>query len=348
MRRMRHRGWPRFWLTGPHPFFLWDGILCALAALFVRAAAWRWRWATPYHVGRPLICIGNFTVGGGGKTPLTMLLAQALRAQKPAILSRGYGGRARRPVKVEPHHDVKDVGDEALMMATMLGRQAPVYSGVNRRLSARAAIAQGAGLLLMDDGMQNPALVHALNLATVDAAVGLGNGRVLPAGPLRRPWELDLARADAVIVMKSAQKPHRSLALLLRQARAAARPIFHVQRRLQAPRGLIKNKPLYAFCGLARPEKFFAALRAAGWQLAGRARFADHHAFTAREARRLLDDARTHRAQLVTTAKDMARLQGARHAALRALAETALAFRESLRVQEETEFWRFVRRHVRR
>lgn len=345
MAAAKQRGWPAFWLSGAHPFAPWDALLRALAALWRAASAWRWRWATPYHVGCAVICVGNFTLGGGGKTPLVMLLAQHLRAHRPAILSRGYGRRRRRMQRVHAQHALAEVGDEALMMAERLGERIAVYVGANRRVSARAAIQQGAGLLLMDDGMQNPALVHTLNLAVVDAAVGLGNGRVLPAGPLRRPWRLDLARADALLVMQGAEKRHPSLSLLLRGARARKVPIFPVQRRLLIPR-LKADAPLYAFCGLARAEKFFAALRADGRQLVGAARFADHHAYTQREARRLLAEARARRAQLVTTAKDMARL---RHGAgaLRELAQRTLLCEDELVLRDRAGFWKFVRQRLR-
>ena len=339
---MRRRGWPRFWLGGPQPFLLWGGVLRTLAAGLTRATAWRWRWATPYHVGAPLICVGNFTLGGGGKTPVVMLLANKLRRHKPAILSRGYGGRVRAPMRVAPAHRARDVGDEACMMAAMLGGEIPVYVGANRRVSARAAIAQGAQILLMDDGLQNPTLAHTLNLAVVDQAVGLGNGRVLPAGPLRRPWMQDMAHTHALLMVESAGGAHPSMRQLTQRARARHLPIFHVRRRLRRL-PFARNTPLYAFCGLAQPQKFFTALAAAGWALAGEAAFPDHHVFTRRDARRLLADAAKHRARLVTTEKDMVRLQTP---PLSALAKATHACGEELSVREDKKFWQFIRQRL--
>ncbi len=174
--------------------------LAPLSWLITAAGRWRWRRATPAKAPVPVICIGNVTLGGTGKTPLALALAALLQAQghRPVFLSRGHGGRARGPLVVDPdRHDAALVGDEALLLAAA----APAIIARDRVAGARLAAAQNADLIIMDDGFQNPALHKDASLLVLDTQAGLGNGRVFPAGPLREPLADALARADALVAM---------------------------------------------------------------------------------------------------------------------------------------------------
>jgi tetraacyldisaccharide 4'-kinase len=260
-------------------------------------------WRAP----RPVIAIGNFTAGGAGKTPTAMALAQALlaRGETPFFITRGYGGRALGPVRVE-QHSAAEVGDEALLLA----RVAPTIVARDRAAGARLALAQGASCVLLDDALQNPALVKDFTLAVVDGTFGLGNGFTLPAGPLRAPLAGQLRHVSAVMVVGAGG------CLTFGDV-----PVFcaHLQR--DGASDALRDQRVISFCGLGLPEKFEATLRDTGADVLASHRFADHHAFTDAEAQALLDDAEKAGARLVTTAKDHVRLAGS--PALEALAAKA-------------------------
>lgn len=257
-------------------------------------------------VGIPVICVGNPTVGGAGKTPTVIQLARRLVAQKhrPSILTRGYGGSERGPAQVDPLlHHAEQVGDEPLLLA----RAAPTYVARDRLAGAQIAAQDGADVILMDDGFQNPALVKALSILVVDAAVGVGNGLCLPAGPLRAPLAPQFERAQALLVVGEGAPGER----VAREGYAAG--IVVLRGRLapeaQAVARLLGRRVL-AYAGIGRPAKFFETLRSLGVLPAITRAFPDHHVFTLAEAAELLATAEANDLLLVTTEKDAVRLAG--------------------------------------
>ena len=299
---MRRGRAPRFWWRPrPGPAAL---VLAPAAALY-GAVAGR-RMARPgTAVGVPVVCIGNFVAGGAGKTPVALELARHLVAvgQEPAFVSRGYGGRvAAAPVRVAlGRHAAVEVGDEPLLLA----RAAPCFVGRDRTAAARAAVAAGASIVLMDDGLQNPALARDLALAVVDGAVGIGNGLCLPAGPLRAPMARQWPAVDLVVVIGPGA-PGEAVAA---EAARCGKPVLRavVEPEAGALRRL-RGRRLLAFSGIGRPGKFFDTLAGAGLDLADGIAFPDHHAFTARDRARLAAAAASAGATLVTTEKDRVRL----------------------------------------
>jgi tetraacyldisaccharide 4'-kinase len=253
--------------------------------------------AQPYRAPVPVICVGNLVVGGAGKTPVVLSLIGVLRGMGIAahVVMRGYGGRLVGPVQVDPStHDSDAVGDEALFTA---GR-APCWVARDRAAGVRAAANAGAGAVLLDDGFQNPSVGKDLSLVVVDGDYGFGNGRLLPAGPLRESVAQGLARADAVI--RLGKDSRVSLA-------ACDRPILHAE---LAPldAGCFAGARVAAFAGIGRPEKFFATLRQVGASVVMERRFPDHHRFAAGELSGLRRAAKREDAVLVTTEKDYMRL----------------------------------------
>ncbi|MFH6784418.1 MULTISPECIES: tetraacyldisaccharide 4'-kinase [Methylobacterium] len=252
----------------------------------------------------PVVCIGNFTLGGAGKTPTALAVAALLRelGRRPAFLSRGYGGRLAGPVRVDPaRHGAAEVGDEPLLLA----RAAPVIVARDRVAGAAACRAAGADVVVMDDGLQNPSLAKDLALAVFDGAVGLGNGLVFPAGPLRAQASVQWPRIHAALAIGEGASGERILA----EARRRGLPALHG--RLVPDRhaaAALRGRPVLAFAGIGRPEKFFATLRDLGADLREARPFPDHHAFTAAEVQALTAEAAGRDLLLVTTEKDRVRL----------------------------------------
>jgi tetraacyldisaccharide 4'-kinase len=317
------------------PAFWWragtGAALAPLAALYGTAAGLRMR-APARQAGLPVICLGNLTVGGAGKTPAAMAVAQLLHSarERPFFLSRGYGGRLAGPVRVNPAvHRALDVGDEPLLLA----RLAPTIVARDRVGGAKFAASAGASVIVMDDGFQNPSLAKDLSIILVDSRRGIGNGRVIPAGPLRAPLELQLDRAQAVIVVGAAE----AAAPVIKRAGRRGIPIFHG--RLEPDAAVVKaigQRKVLAFAGIADPDKFFATLTAAGVRIANRATFPDHHRFSATEALDLVGNARADNLMLLTTEKDLARLAG--ESALRELAAHATALPIRLAIEQPDRF----------
>ncbi|QHC36234.1 tetraacyldisaccharide 4'-kinase [Komagataeibacter xylinus] len=292
---------PAFWWRPATDAGLMAGLLAPLAHIYATAAARRLRRA-PWHAPVPVLCCGNIGVGGAGKTPLVMDLARRTisRGRRPAFLSRGYGGRAPAGTRVDPnHHTARDVGDEPLLLA----RIASCYVGADRSISARRALADGADCLLMDDGFQNPTLHQDLALVVVDGTVGFGNGRVLPAGPLREPVATGLARAGGVVIMGHDQQ---GIAASLPDGL----PCFAATLQPDT-QSVPRNQPIIAFAGIGRPAKFFEGLAQSGIRPASCLAFPDHHAYTAAEQAELHGLAVQAGACLVTTQKDEVRLNAA-------------------------------------
>jgi tetraacyldisaccharide 4'-kinase len=285
---------PEFWAR---PGLVAD-LLQPLAWAYAAAGAARHAWTDPWRAPVPVICVGNLVVGGAGKTPVAIALARRLQASGVGLhlLSRGYGGSLAGPVAVDrARHDAAQVGDEALLLAAA----APAWIARDRVAGAKAAVAAGARCLLLDDGLQNPTLAKDLSLLVIDGAYGLGNGRVLPAGPLREPLDSGLGRADAVVLMG--------------EDRAGITPLLAKKTLLRARlvpenAAAFAGRRVIAFAGIGRPAKFFATLEGIGARLAARHAFPDHHPYRAAELQRLLADAEAAHAVLATTAKDAVRL----------------------------------------
>lgn len=249
----------------------------------------------------PVICCGNVTVGGAGKTTVVLDLAQRLSARGRVVhvLLRGYGGSVRGPHRVTADDTAARVGDEALLLA----RVAPVWVGADRGASARQAVAAGAEVLLLDDGLQNPSLRKDVSLLVIDGLTGFGNGRPLPAGPLREPVIAAAARcAAAVLIGEDRSGALRQLPPSLPVLRADL---------VQGPEvAALRGRRVLAFAGIAVPEKFFAGLQAEGVTVVGRRPFPDHHPYTAAEIDALRTEARRLDALPVTTPKDAVRIPG--------------------------------------
>jgi len=276
-------------------------VLAPVAALYGRVAAARMAKEAAYRARLPVICIGNFTAGGGGKTPTAIAIATLLKTmgRRPAFLTRGYGGAAKGVVRVEGQ-SADEVGDEPLLLAEV----APTFVAADRVAGAKAIEASDADIIVMDDGFQNPSLAKDLSLIVVDAASGLGNGRVMPAGPLRAPLADQIARADALAVIGEGNKA----ASLIETFERAGKPVLKAKIAPDCDPRWLGVLPVIGFAGIARPAKFFATLRGNGARLVESHAFPDHHRFKDRQAQRLLDAADAKGAMLVTTQKDWVRL----------------------------------------
>jgi tetraacyldisaccharide 4'-kinase len=262
-----------------------------------------------YRSKLPVICVGNFTVGGSGKTPLALLVAQLVAewGRDVWFLSRGYGGRAVGPLRVDPAiHGSADVGDEPLLLA----RHAPTVISRDRRKGAEAieAVASKHAVIIMDDGLQNPALAKDLVIAIIAGDRGFGNGRVIPAGPLRAPISAQIGLADMFVVTRGTGIADPDL-LKFVSAKSDA-PVIAAETRACCEADQFCGQRLIAYAGIAHPERFFSTLESVGAVIVERYVFADHHAYSEAEARELVDAARRASADLVTTEKDLARLSG--------------------------------------
>jgi tetraacyldisaccharide 4'-kinase len=317
---------PAFWWQPGSGF-----LLSPLSGIYGLVAALRMR-SQGRSAGVPVICVGNFTVGGAGKTPAALLVGRLLLAahQRVFFLSRGYGGRLRGLVRVDPAvHSAAAVGDEPLLLA----RLAPTIVARDRAAGAEAARRDGASVIVMDDGFQNPALTKDLSILLVDGRRGVGNGRVIPAGPLRAPLGTQMARADAVVLV---DPPHHTAAIAGRASRGQV-AIYHA--RLEPDRDTIaalSGRKVLAFAGIGDPDKFFATLADAGIAVVERVSFPDHHRYRAADARALLARADADNLMLLTTEKDLVRLSGKRR--LAALSARANALPVRLVVEEADAF----------
>jgi tetraacyldisaccharide 4'-kinase len=315
---------PAFWWQAPG---LAARLLQPLAWCYGAIAAARLR-QDGERVGVRVTCVGNLTLGGAGKTPTAIAIARLLKAAggTPFFLSRGYGGRLRGPLRVDPAvHGAADVGDEPLLLA----RTAPASVARDRVAGARLARAQGASVIVMDDGLQNPSLVKDLTIAVIDGVRGIGNAQVFPAGPLRAPLSDQLAKCDALLIVGGDAPTPPGL------PQTKLPPMLH-GRLVPEPEAVrrLAGQRVFAFAGIAHPEKFFGTLRASGIDIAATESFPDHHRFSESEARRILDRCAAEQLVPVTTEKDMVRLAGG---ALSELARQARTLPVTLVFADETE-----------
>ena len=278
-------------------------VLQPIGAIYGHATARRMAEAGE-RVGAPVICVGNFVAGGAGKTPAAIALAQMLIAdgKRVSFLSRGYGGARRAdPVEVDPNvHDARIVGDEPLLLA----RVARCWVGADRVQSARRAVEAGSDVLILDDGLQNPALAKDLAFAVVDGETGFGNGLCVPAGPLRAPVAAQAPLVRALIVIGGDEAAVQHIAQSVPR-KPILRASLEPDALAAAP---LIGREVVAFAGIARPDKFYATLRRVGAQIVATRSFPDHHLFKPREIEALIEEAGSRGALLATTEKDRVRL----------------------------------------
>lgn len=295
-------------MTSEAPPFWWEKpdwrarALTPLSKIYGMVAGRRIRRAVPPAVPVPVLCVGNFTVGGAGKTPTSIAFAQAARSAglNPGIVSRGYGGAFSGLHRVDPDHDSAcHVGDEPMLLAG----HAPVVVCADRFAGAKALQDAGCDFIIMDDGFQSARLHFDYALMVVDAGRGIGNGHVIPGGPLRAPLTDQLVRTDAVLKIGAASGADG----LVRSAARAAKPVYEATLQPKAELSVM-GQPLLAFAGIGDPSKFFRTLAEAGGNVVQSRPFPDHHPFTDEEIADLIKSADAEGLTLITTAKDHVRL----------------------------------------
>jgi len=302
---------PAFWYRPPS---LLSRLLAPLGALYGAVTARRMARAGATSAV-PVICVGNYHVGGAGKTPATLAIVNILRdlGEQPFVVSRGYGGSLEGPVRVDVNvHNASDVGDEPLMMVATV----PVIVSRDRAAGTELARAQRASVVVLDDGFQNPALAKDASFIVIDSVRGIGNGGVFPAGPLRAPLAPQIARTDALIVIGAGHAADGVAAALNKKSAPVLRARLVPD---DASLAMLRGQRVLAFAGIGDPARFFATLRDSGVEVIDRRAFDDHHPYTPDDIARLMSDAAAKSLVLVTTAKDMPRIHSdarlAHHAA---------------------------------
>jgi tetraacyldisaccharide 4'-kinase len=287
----------------------------------------------------PVICIGNFTAGGAGKTPTALAVAEMLESEgeSPAFLSRGYGGRLSGPLQVEEHHTARDVGDEPLLLA----RQAPAIMSRDRPAGSRLALEIGATTIIMDDGLQNPSLSKDCAIAVVDGATGIGNGLSLPSGPLRAPMSAQWPAIDAVLIIGNGAGGD-AIAI---EAEQQGKRVFRAGLLpYPAAAEALRGQRVLAFAGIGRPDKFFETLRVCGAAVERTHAFPDHHPYNAADLAGLREEAERLGLLAVTTEKDLARIASMADAEPW---DRLMALPVRLSLEEEAGFRKFILRRIR-
>lgn len=296
--------------------------LAPLGNLYGAIVKARFRYTKQYECRLPVVCIGNFTQGGTGKTPISIKLASMMQQEgwQPTFLSRGYKGKTAGPILVDSEiHNAEDVGDEPLLLT----RQAPTIVAKNRVDGIWLIEQRNSNFVILDDGFQNPTVRKNISIIAIDSATGLGNHRIFPAGPLRAPLDFQLARADAIIVTGGNSE---GIITELKTKYEFKNPILSGSLRPVEDTGWVKDKPILAYAGIARPEKLFSSLQNAGGKVIRRIPFPDHHQFTAKDANLLTKLALADDLQLITTEKDLVRITDKQSHQLRALKRMSRAF----------------------
>ncbi len=297
---------PEFWYNQKGS--LLSALLAPAGWLYGLGGAIRQDRARPWQAPVPIICVGNLVAGGQGKTPTALSIGAALKSKGKNIhfLSRGYGGSLTGPLQVDlANQTTNDVGDEPLLLAEI----APAWICADRQAGVEAACGAGAEIIVMDDGFQNPAVKKDLSIIVIDGETGFGNGRLIPAGPLREGVAVGLSRAQAVVIIGEDRfKLHDALREIARSSNQT--PVETLTARLKPDRtaAALKDEKVYAFAGIGRPKKFFNTLLEIGVDIVGAKAFDDHHPYTENEINILLATAKQEGARLVTTAKDHVRL----------------------------------------
>ena len=289
---------PEFWSQPNAPL---GKLLSPLGYAYRLAGALKRSRTKPARVDATVICVGNLVAGGTGKTPVALSIARILKRDDLAFLTRGYGGRLAGPVRVSPNfHTSADVGDEALL----LGQAATTWVARDRAVGARAALEAGMRLIVMDDGFQNPSIIKDISFVVIDGETGFGNGKLIPAGPLREPVATGLERADAVVIVGNDRAE-------IAKTLPSSLPVFTGQILPTADREIWAGQRIVAFAGIGRPAKFFDTLSALGCDVVATRSFADHHPFTDAEIAQICAEADALDAKPVTTEKDAVRLPNA-------------------------------------
>ncbi len=298
---------PKFWYQHPG---LTAQSLSPLSSLYSLGSSLRGALASSQKVTVPVLCIGNLVVGGAGKTPTALSIATIIKSQGKNVhfLTRGYGGRVTSPTLVDfSKHTAVEVGDEALLLANV----APTWVARNRVAGAKAAVQDGAEVIIMDDGLQNPYLEKDLALLVIDGQQGLGNGKVLPAGPLREPIVWGLQRVQAVVLIGEDQ---RQVTELVKRANKPLLTATVIPENESVK--LIKGQSVIAFAGIGFPEKFFAMLEKYGARVLEHHSFQDHYAYRENDLSELVHRANKRGALVITTAKDKVRVPKGLHSSI--------------------------------
>lgn len=282
---------PKFWTDKG----LISTLLTPLSWIYGAVAAFKFRLGRPFYAPCPVICVGNLSAGGTGKTPVSLALAGLLKnkGKNPFFITRGYGGKIKNVIVDTGRHTAKQVGDEPLLLAA----EAPVAVNPDRGAAARLACAAGADCLIMDDGFQNPSLHKDLSFLVFDGKYGAGNGRIIPAGPLRESFTTGLSRAQALIII--GEDCHKL-------AKKSRLPVFYADIEEIKPQGNGKN--VLAFAGIGHPSKFYNSLQKCGINVARTVDFPDHHFYTRTELQSLIDTAAQNDFEIYTTSKDYVKI----------------------------------------
>lgn len=318
---MRMRA-PEFWYADPNETVAF--VLKPLGWIYGFVGRTRAKMTIPFRAAVPVMCIGNLTAGGTGKTPIAIAIGERLKARglRIAFLSRGYGADVPGAMVVDAREDTAaDVGDEPLM----LSQHAMTIVSPDRPAGARLAVSRGAQVIVMDDGFQNPSLTKDLAFVVVDSVRGFGNGCLIPAGPLRERIEDGLSRAQAVIVMGDGF-------VTLPQSKPTLRARLVP---LESEPARLKDKRVVAFAGIGEPQKFFGSLAACGAIIETAREFADHYSYSEDDIADLREIAARYDAQLITTEKDLLRLPPALRTDIDILKVTAQFDADSARLVDD-------------